>query len=139
MVDVSAFAGRLAKNFKHYSKWARRNGLDAWRVYDRDVPQFPLIIDLYGERIHLQEYDTGWQIEDADYQAWMAAVQPAMPAPRTSTSQEIIRTPIPETASPRIAPSPPRRSRVQAIPAAGPPWRGFRKMRRGPMAYPVLL
>ncbi|MDC7717057.1 class I SAM-dependent methyltransferase [Vogesella sp. DC21W] len=78
MVDVSAFAGRLAKNYKHYSKWARRNGLDAWRLYDRDVPQFPLIIDLYGERIHLQEYHTGWQIEDADYQAWIAAVQQAI-------------------------------------------------------------
>src|SRR5574343_55484 len=78
MVDVSAFAGRLAKNFKHYSKWARRNGLDAWRLYDRDVPQFPLIIDLYGDRIHLQEYHTGWQIEDADYQAWIAAVQQAI-------------------------------------------------------------
>ena len=78
MVDVSAFTGRLAKNYKHYSKWARRNGLDAWRLYDRDVPQFPLIIDLYGERIHLQEYHTGWQIEDADYQAWIAAVQQAI-------------------------------------------------------------
>ncbi len=78
MVDVSAFTGRLAKNYKHYSKWARRNGLDAWRLYDRDVPQFPLIIDLYGNRIHLQEYHTGWQIEDADYQAWIAAVQQAI-------------------------------------------------------------
>lgn len=78
MVDVSAFANRLAKNYKHYAKWARRNGLDAWRVYDRDVPQFPLIIDLYGQRIHLQEYDTGWQIEESEYVAWIAAVQQAI-------------------------------------------------------------
>lgn len=78
MVDVSAFANRLAKNYKHYAKWARRNDLDAWRVYDRDVPQFPLIIDLYGSRIHLQEYDTGWQIEDSEYVEWIAAVQDAI-------------------------------------------------------------
>ncbi|GHD74035.1 class I SAM-dependent methyltransferase [Vogesella fluminis] len=78
MVDVSAFANRLAKNYKHYAKWARRNELDAWRVYDRDVPQFPLIIDLYGKRIHLQEYDTGWQIADDEYVAWIAAVQQAI-------------------------------------------------------------
>ncbi|MGM8060944.1 class I SAM-dependent methyltransferase [Vogesella indigofera] len=78
MVDVSAFANRLAKNYKHYAKWARRNELDAWRVYDRDVPQFPLIIDLYGQRIHLQEYDTGWQIEESEYVAWIAAVQQAI-------------------------------------------------------------
>ena len=78
MVDVSAFVGRLSKNYKHYAKWAKRNGLEAWRVYDRDVPQFPLIIDLYGEHIHLQEYDTGWQIGDDEYAAWMAAVQQAI-------------------------------------------------------------
>ncbi|MEQ6291429.1 class I SAM-dependent methyltransferase [Vogesella sp. GCM10023246] len=78
MVDVSAFVGRLSKNYKHYAKWARRSGLDAWRVYDRDVPQFPLIIDLYGERVHLQEYDTGWQIGDDEYAEWMAAVQQAI-------------------------------------------------------------
>ncbi|MDC7700643.1 class I SAM-dependent methyltransferase [Vogesella indigofera] len=78
MVDVSAFANRLAKNYKHYAKWARRNELDAWRVYDRDVPQFPLIIDVYGQRIHLQEYDTGWQIEESEYVAWIAAVQQAI-------------------------------------------------------------
>ncbi|MDC7706091.1 class I SAM-dependent methyltransferase [Vogesella indigofera] len=78
MVDVSVFANRLAKNYKHYAKWARRNELDAWRVYDRDVPQFPLIIDVYGQRIHLQEYDTGWQIEESEYVAWIAAVQQAI-------------------------------------------------------------
>lgn len=74
MVDVSAFANRLQKNYKHYAKWASRQGLDAWRVYDKDVPQFPLAVDLYGERVHLQEYDTGWAMEDEVYQQWIAAI-----------------------------------------------------------------
>lgn len=74
MVDVSAFANRLQKNYKHQARWAARQGLDAWRVYDKDVPQFPLAVDLYGERVHLQEYDTGWEMEDAVYQQWMAAI-----------------------------------------------------------------
>jgi 23S rRNA (cytosine1962-C5)-methyltransferase len=74
MVDVSAFANRLQKNYKHYAKWASRQGLDAWRVYDKDVPQFPLAVDLYGERVHLQEYDTGWEMEDEVYQQWIAAI-----------------------------------------------------------------
>ncbi len=78
MADVSAFAGRLSKNYKHYAKWAKRSGLEAWRVYDRDVPQFPLIIDIYGERVHLQEYDTGWQIGDDEYADWMQSVQQAI-------------------------------------------------------------
>lgn len=73
-MDVSPFRNRLAKNYKHYAKWARRQGLDAWRVYDRDVPQFPLAVDVYGDRVHLQEYDTGWEVSDAEYEAWMVAV-----------------------------------------------------------------
>lgn len=74
MLDVSPFANRLAKNYKHQVKWARRQGLDAWRVYDKDVPQFPFAVDLYGERIHLQEYDTGWEMEDDAYRDWINAV-----------------------------------------------------------------
>lgn len=74
MVDVSPFANRLAKNVKHFSKWARRQGLDAWRAYDRDVPQFPFAVDIYKDRVHLQEYDTGWEMPDEAYRGWVDAV-----------------------------------------------------------------
>ncbi|AXE30739.1 SAM-dependent methyltransferase [Chromobacterium phragmitis] len=78
MQDVSAFTNRLAKNYKHYAKWARRQGLDAWRVYDKDVPQFPFAVDVYGQRVHLQEYDTGWEMDDDAYRAWIDAVVAAI-------------------------------------------------------------
>lgn len=73
MVDVSPFLNRLAKNYKHLAKWARRQEIEAWRVYDRDIPQFPLAVDLYGARAQVYEYDTGWQIDDDSYQAWLDA------------------------------------------------------------------
>ncbi|WP_199155718.1 class I SAM-dependent methyltransferase [Chromobacterium sp. ASV23] len=78
MQDVRAFANRLAKNYKHYAKWARRQGLDAWRVYDKDVPQFPFAVDIYGGKVHLQEYDTGWEMGDDEYRAWIDAVAAAI-------------------------------------------------------------
>ncbi|OHX16144.1 oxidoreductase [Chromobacterium amazonense] len=78
MQDVSAFANRLAKNYKHYAKWARRQGLDAWRVYDKDVPQFPFAVDIYGGKVHLQEYDTGWEMGDDEYRAWIDGVAAAI-------------------------------------------------------------
>jgi len=78
---LRAFAGRLDKNARHWGKWARRRGFGAWRVYDRDIPEFPLAIDCYaaldpalGLRVHLQEIDTGWQQEDTAHRAWLAAV-----------------------------------------------------------------
>lgn len=71
MTDFSPFANRLGKNAKHLLKWARRNGIEAWRLYDRDVPQFPFAVDIYGEHIHLQEYDTGWLMAPQEYEEWL--------------------------------------------------------------------
>jgi len=50
------FANRLRKNVRHFRKWAKARGLTAFRVYDRDIPEYPYAVDLYGERVHLVEY-----------------------------------------------------------------------------------
>ena len=78
---LEAFANRLARNAKHWRKWARRRGLGAYRVYDRDLPEFPLAIDCYEPedaaaeaRLHVQEIDTGWQQDASARSAWLAAV-----------------------------------------------------------------
>ncbi|BEV72062.1 class I SAM-dependent methyltransferase [Paludibacterium sp. THUN1379] len=74
MSDINAFANRLGKNFKHFGKWAKRQGIEAWRAYDRDIPQFPVAVDIYGSHCHLQEYDTGWVMSDEEHDAWLQAV-----------------------------------------------------------------
>jgi 23S rRNA (cytosine1962-C5)-methyltransferase len=79
--DLSAFANRLRKNLAHWHKWARRRGIACFRIYDRDVPQFPFAIDRFDTvapraetHLHVQEIDTGWQMDDAHYTAWLVAV-----------------------------------------------------------------
>lgn len=76
--EITAFANRLGKNIQHLRKWAKRQDLQAWRMYDRDVPQYPFAIDIYGEHIHLQEYDTGWLMHQSEYEAWIAEVMEAI-------------------------------------------------------------
>ena len=71
MTDFSPFANRLGKNIKHRLKWAKRLQLEAWRAYDRDVPQFPFAVDIYGDHAHVQEYDTGWLMSPADHRRWL--------------------------------------------------------------------
>jgi 23S rRNA (guanine2445-N2)-methyltransferase / 23S rRNA (guanine2069-N7)-methyltransferase len=44
---AAAFANRLRKNHRHLSKWARREGVTCWRVYDADLPDFAVAIDIY--------------------------------------------------------------------------------------------
>ena len=78
MTDISAFANRLGKNAKHLMKWARRHNIEAWRLYDKDIPQFPFAVDVYGAHIHLQEYDTGWLMQAEEYEAWLAEVVAAV-------------------------------------------------------------
>ena len=72
--NTTPFANRLGKNIKHLMKWAKRNGIEAWRIYDRDIPQFPFAVDVYGSQIHLQEYDTGWLMQPEEYEAWLAGI-----------------------------------------------------------------
>jgi 23S rRNA (cytosine1962-C5)-methyltransferase len=43
---------RLKKRFKHLNKWARRSGIQCFRVYEKDIPEFPLTVDWYnGEAV----------------------------------------------------------------------------------------
>ncbi|WP_428309609.1 bifunctional 23S rRNA (guanine(2069)-N(7))-methyltransferase RlmK/23S rRNA (guanine(2445)-N(2))-methyltransferase RlmL [Hydrocarboniphaga sp.] len=53
------FANRLKKNLKHLGKWAKRGGINNYRVYDADLPDYALAIDLYETpelQVHVQEY-----------------------------------------------------------------------------------
>lgn len=50
------FANRLAKNLQNLKKIALREGVTNLRVYDADLPDFNLAVDLYGDLLHVQEY-----------------------------------------------------------------------------------
>ncbi|KTD45890.1 Ribosomal RNA large subunit methyltransferase L [Legionella rubrilucens] len=50
------FANRLKKNAQHLQKWAKRNHISCYRVYDADLPEYNFAIDLYNDYAVLQEY-----------------------------------------------------------------------------------
>ena len=65
--DCAALANRLRKNGRHWGRWARRNGISCYRVYDRDIPELALAIDRYGDWVHAQRYAERWAwVADAD-------------------------------------------------------------------------
>jgi 23S rRNA (cytosine1962-C5)-methyltransferase len=70
MSKADAFTNRLRKNAKHWDKWARRQDLSCYRLFDRDLPDFPLAIDRYEQHVHLQEFATTWEAEDDEYAVW---------------------------------------------------------------------
>lgn len=42
---------RIEKNLKKLTSWSKRNQYEAFRIYDRDIPEFPFLIDQYGSNI----------------------------------------------------------------------------------------
>ncbi len=50
------FANRLKKNMKIIGKWARKKGIECYRLYDADMPEYAVAIDIYNEWVHVQEY-----------------------------------------------------------------------------------
>jgi len=45
---VAALANRLRKNARHLGKWARRTGVTCYRVYDADLPEYAVAVDVYA-------------------------------------------------------------------------------------------
>jgi 23S rRNA (guanine2445-N2)-methyltransferase / 23S rRNA (guanine2069-N7)-methyltransferase len=60
------FANRLRKNLKNIGRWAKQQGLECYRLYDADMPEYSFAIDCYGDRIHMQEYKAPATISDED-------------------------------------------------------------------------
>ncbi len=50
------FSNRLRKNCKILFPWARQNNITCFRIYDADMPEYNLAIDLYEQWVHVQEY-----------------------------------------------------------------------------------
>lgn len=59
----SSFANRLKKNDKQLRRWISKKGISCYRLYDADLPEYALAIDLYQSHeknkrwVIVQEYD----------------------------------------------------------------------------------
>jgi 23S rRNA (guanine2445-N2)-methyltransferase / 23S rRNA (guanine2069-N7)-methyltransferase len=47
---------RLAKNKKQLNKWLKKNEIECYRLYDADMPEYSAAVDIYGDHVHIQEY-----------------------------------------------------------------------------------
>ncbi|RDH83975.1 MAG: bifunctional 23S rRNA (guanine(2069)-N(7))-methyltransferase RlmK/23S rRNA (guanine(2445)-N(2))-methyltransferase RlmL [endosymbiont of Galathealinum brachiosum] len=59
----SSILNRLKKNFKHIGRWARKNKVQAYRLYSADLPEYSAAIDIYGDWVHVQEYQAPSSID----------------------------------------------------------------------------
>ncbi|MGE5241435.1 MAG: bifunctional 23S rRNA (guanine(2069)-N(7))-methyltransferase RlmK/23S rRNA (guanine(2445)-N(2))-methyltransferase RlmL [Bacteroidota bacterium] len=58
--SAEMFANRLRKNLQHFGRWARRQEISCYRLYDADLHEYNLAIDVYESDkryVHVQEYE----------------------------------------------------------------------------------
>jgi 23S rRNA (cytosine1962-C5)-methyltransferase len=65
------FRNRLGKVYRHLSKQARRQDITCWRVYNHDLPEFPFILEFYGEKLYVSEYKRRHDMDEVVHEEWL--------------------------------------------------------------------
>jgi 23S rRNA (cytosine1962-C5)-methyltransferase len=71
---LEMFRNRLVKVYRHLGRQARRQGVECYRLYDHDLPEFPIRIELYGDRVYLSEYKRYHGLSEELHEQWLDAV-----------------------------------------------------------------
>lgn len=64
-------ANRVRKNARHLSKWAKRDAVTCYRVYDRDIPEIPVAIDRYEHDLVVHDFRAA---DRGGGEPWLAAM-----------------------------------------------------------------
>ncbi|MFA5677647.1 MAG: bifunctional 23S rRNA (guanine(2069)-N(7))-methyltransferase RlmK/23S rRNA (guanine(2445)-N(2))-methyltransferase RlmL [Pseudomonas sp.] len=88
--SAQMFANRLKKNLKTLGKWARQQNISCYRLYDADMPEFAVAIDLYDGWAHVQEYAAPASISEEKAQARLQDVLVALPQVLGIPSERIV-------------------------------------------------
>jgi 23S rRNA (guanine2445-N2)-methyltransferase / 23S rRNA (guanine2069-N7)-methyltransferase len=59
-----AFANRLKKNKQGLKNWLKQNQVHAYRVYDADIPEYNVAVDIYGDSAVIFEYAAPKEIDE---------------------------------------------------------------------------
>ncbi len=68
---------RIKKRRRHLWKWAKRNDISCFRLYDKDIPEIPFAIDEYQGYLHISEYARPHDRNEAQHQEWVEAMRQA--------------------------------------------------------------
>lgn len=76
---------RLRKNYRALAPWLKRTGVSSYRIYDADIPEYALAVDVYGtdqgDWLHVQEYELprSTTVNPRDARARLRAALAALP------------------------------------------------------------
>ncbi len=74
--QVDIFINRLKKMARHRRRWPNK-GISCYRVYNRDIPEIPLAVDIYEDCLHIAEYDRPHERTAAGHVDWLEMLSAA--------------------------------------------------------------
>jgi 23S rRNA G2069 N7-methylase RlmK/C1962 C5-methylase RlmI len=68
--QAEEFANRLRNRARHLRRWPKR-GITCYRLYERDVPDVPLVVDRYEDALHIAEFARPHDRSPAQHADWL--------------------------------------------------------------------
>ncbi len=68
--QAEEFANRLKKLARHLRRWPAR-GITCYRLYERDIPEVPLVVDRYEDALHIAEFERPHERTAAEHADWL--------------------------------------------------------------------
>ena len=69
--QAELFKNRLVKRARHLRRWPTKRGISCFRLYERDIPEIPLVVDRYDDYLHITEYERPHDRDLARHRAWL--------------------------------------------------------------------
>ena len=69
--QAGLFKARLTNRARHLRRWPTRRGITCFRLYERDVPEIPLVVDRYENHLHITEYERPHDRDPAKHARWL--------------------------------------------------------------------
>ncbi|NNE00856.1 MAG: bifunctional 23S rRNA (guanine(2069)-N(7))-methyltransferase RlmK/23S rRNA (guanine(2445)-N(2))-methyltransferase RlmL [Pirellulaceae bacterium] len=69
--QAGLFRSRLKKLSRHLRRWPTRRGITCVRLYERDIPEIPLVVDRYENYLHITEYERPHDRDPAQHANWL--------------------------------------------------------------------
>jgi 23S rRNA (guanine2445-N2)-methyltransferase / 23S rRNA (guanine2069-N7)-methyltransferase len=76
---ATMFANRIRKNRRRLSSWLKREQVSCYRLYDADMPEYAVAVDVYGDAVHVAEYQAPKGVDEAAASRRLGEVKAALP------------------------------------------------------------
>ena len=84
------FTNRIQKNAKQLKGWIKQNKISCYRLYDADMPEYAVAVDVYGDWLHVQEYAAPKTIDPERSALRLQEVMLALPQATGIPEQRIV-------------------------------------------------